>query len=186
MSPGAFAKHHASLANNGGTRCRTKRPPATPQGSTLSFQEELQLLKLRHGLQGQAPAEATGTLQGTTAPKPVLPWLWQPSTAEQGQSSNSSTGNALPLPPANPPPEATTSVVAAPTETTAKEEAAQQDTILKLSLHVIKTYVIGTGSAASHPARTARHCRTSSNRTSRSWWRRPRPKRSRAKRARSR
>ncbi|CAE7515104.1 unnamed protein product, partial [Symbiodinium sp. CCMP2592] len=133
---------HASLA--GGTRCRSKRPPATPQGSTLSFDQELEMLKLRHGIQAQAATQGTATLQGsqgpTAAATAVLPWLSPrsmvqshsqsaASTTAPGQVFGQSTASAaaLPLPPASPPPEATTRVEAAPTETTAKEDSAKQD-----------------------------------------------------------
>ena len=68
---------HASLSANNGNRCRGKRPPATPQAA-ITFEEELEHLKAKHGHAQQEPNHA-----GPAKPpaNQVLPWLPPPASA---------------------------------------------------------------------------------------------------------
>ncbi|CAE7535873.1 unnamed protein product, partial [Symbiodinium sp. CCMP2456] len=62
---------HASLSANNGNRYRSKRPPATPQAA-ITFEEELEQLKAKHG-QAQQAANHAGPAQPPA--NQVLPWL---------------------------------------------------------------------------------------------------------------
>ncbi|CAE7245453.1 unnamed protein product [Symbiodinium sp. CCMP2592] len=147
---------HVDISTSSSPRCLFEAPmlhwPAAPGAGPSGlqrhlrappyFDQELEMLKLRHGIQAQAATQGTATLQGsqgpmcTAAATAVLPWLSPrsmvqshsqsaASTTAPGQVFGQSTASAaaLPLPPASPPPEATTRVEAAPTETTAKEDS---------------------------------------------------------------
>ena len=95
---------HASLAANKGTRFRGKRPPATPQAA-ITFEEELEQLKLKHGHQPKSPAPLplqsfgapTKTVAAATANQ-VLPWLppapSQPTAAAKAEDTKPPTETA--------------------------------------------------------------------------------------------
>ena len=71
---------HASLSANNGNRCRGKRPPATPQAA-ITFEEELEHLKAKHGHAQQAPNHAGPAKPPANQVLPWLPLVPSPATA---------------------------------------------------------------------------------------------------------